>query len=189
MNGSMHVLTNESAWVARAVAEPAAFAALYDHYFPRVYNYVRYRVIDAPTADDLTAQIFERALADLASYRLERAPFGAWLFGIARHVIGDHFRAQHRHRWLPFEILRHHPSADPPPEQVAAINELHERLLNAVATLKDRDRDLIALKFGGDLTNREIARLTGLSESHVGVTLYRALRQLRVALDGDQDND
>ncbi len=187
MSEIVHGLTNEPAWVARAVAEPAAFATLYDYYFPRIYNYVRYRVIDAPTADDLTAQIFERALADLPSYRQDRAPFGAWLFGIARHVIGDHFRA--RRRWLPFEALRQRASPDPPPEQVTAVNESHERLLNAVAALKDRDRDLIALKFGGDLTNREIARLTGLSESHVGVIVHRALRRLRVVLEEDQDHE
>ncbi len=189
MSEIVHGLTNEPAWVARAVADPAAFAALYDHYFPRIYNYVRYRVVDAPTADDLTAQIFERALADLASYRQDRAPFGAWLFGIARHVIGDHFRTQRRRRWQSFEALRHHTPADPPPEQIAAANESHRQLLNAVATLRDRERDLIALKFGGDLTNREIARLTGLSESNVGVILHRALRRLRAVLEEDQDHD
>ena len=189
MNGMVRVLTNEPAWVERAVDDPTAFTTLYDHYFPRIYNYVRYRVIDAPTADDLTAQIFERALADLVSYRQDRAPFGAWLFGIARHVIGDHFRTQRRRRWLPFETLRHHATADPPPEQIAAANESHRQLLNAVATLKDRERDLIALKFGGDLTNREIARLTGLSESNVGVILHRALRHLRVVLEEDRDHD
>lgn len=56
--------------MVRATVEPAAFATIYDHYFPRVYNYVRYRVGDAETADDITAQVFERALVNIGSYRL-----------------------------------------------------------------------------------------------------------------------
>jgi RNA polymerase sigma-70 factor (ECF subfamily) len=77
MDSTVAVLTNELALVARATAEPAAFAAIYDHYFPHVYNYVRYRVGDAAAADDITAQTFERALAGMGRYRPERAPFAA----------------------------------------------------------------------------------------------------------------
>jgi len=87
MDGTIAVLPNELALVARATAEPAAFAAIYDHYFPRVYNYVRYRVRDVETADDITAQVFERALVSIGSYRPERAPFSAWLFAIAHNPI------------------------------------------------------------------------------------------------------
>ncbi|MFQ6101808.1 MAG: sigma-70 family RNA polymerase sigma factor [Anaerolineae bacterium] len=94
MDGTVAVLPNELALVARATAEPAAFAAIYDHYFPRVYNYVRYRVRDAQTADDITAQVFERALTHIGTFNPERAPFAAWLFGIARNAVNDHFRAR-----------------------------------------------------------------------------------------------
>lgn len=98
MDGTVAVLPNELALVARATAEPAAFAAIYDHYFPRVYNYVRYRVRDTETADDVTAQVFERALVCIGSYRPERAPFAAWLFAIVRNAVNDYLRAQKRQR-------------------------------------------------------------------------------------------
>lgn len=62
MDSTVAVLPNEQALVARATAEPPAFVATYDHYFPRVYNYVRYRIGDPEMADDITAQVFERAL-------------------------------------------------------------------------------------------------------------------------------
>jgi RNA polymerase sigma-70 factor (ECF subfamily) len=184
------VLPNELVLVARATAEPAAFATIYDHYFPRVYNYVRYRVGDAETADDLTAQVFERTLVNIGRYRPERAPFAAWLFAIARNAVSDHLRAQRRRRWLSLEVLRDRASAEPQPEGVAIRNETHAELLAAVARLSDRERDLIAFKFAAGLTNRRMAEITGLSESNVGVILYRAVRRLRAELgvkEGDHE--
>ena len=182
MDGTVAVLANELALVARATAEPAAFAAIYDHYFPRVYNYVRYRVRDAETADDITAQIFERALVSIGSYRPKRAPFAAWLFGIARNAVNDCLRAQRRHRWLSLEVLHGRASIEPQLEEIAIHSDTRAELLAAVARLSDRERDLIALKFAAGLTNRRIAELTGLSESNVGVILYRAVRRLRSEL-------
>jgi RNA polymerase sigma-70 factor (TIGR02952 family) len=182
MDGTVAALANEPALVARATAEPAAFAAIYDHYFPCVYNYVRYRVRDADTADDLTAQIFERTLISIGSYRPEQAPFAAWLFAIARNAVNDYLRAQRRHRWLSLEALRDRASADPQPEEVAMHHETHAEVLAATSRLSDREQDLIALKFAAGLTNRRIAELTGLSESNVGVILYRTVRRLRAEL-------
>jgi len=182
MDGAVAVLPNERALVAQAVAEPAAFAAIYDHYFPRVYNYARYRVGDAQMADDLTAQVFERVLAKIGEYRPERRPFAAWLFAIARNAVNDHLRAQRRHPWLSLEALRDRASATPPPEEIAERDESRSELLEAVARLSERERELVALKFAAGLTNRTIAELTGLSEGHVGVILYRAVRRLRAVL-------
>lgn len=182
MNGSVIALPNEQALVLRATDEPEAFAIIYDHYFPRVYNFVRYRVRDPVTTDDITAQVFERALAGLERYRPKRGPLAAWLFGIARHAVNDHLRAQKRHRWLSLDLLRNKASAGPQPEQIVVRNEMREELLEAIARLSDRERDLIALKFGARLTNRQIAELTGLSASNVGVILFRAVRRLRTRL-------
>jgi RNA polymerase sigma-70 factor (TIGR02952 family) len=186
MDGIAAVLPNELALVARAVAEPTAFAAIYDHYFPRVYNYVIYRVGKPETADDLTAQIFERVLASIRRYRPERAPFGAWLFAIARNVVIDYLRAQRRRQWLSLDVLRQQPAHEPQPEEVVVLDETRAELLAAVARLSQRERDLIALKFAAGLTNRQIARLAGLSESNVGVILYRAVRRLRAELGSEE---
>jgi RNA polymerase sigma factor (sigma-70 family) len=179
----------EPALVARAVIEPSAFAELYDHYFPLVHKYVLYRVRDAQMADDLTSQIFERLLNDLSRYRAERAPFGAWLFGIARHVIGDHFRVQKRRRWLSLDGLHQLFSPEPPPEAATLQGELRDSLLAAVGRLSDRERDLIGLKFAAGLNNRQIATLTGLKESHVGVIFYRAMQHLRTELSDKEPSD
>jgi RNA polymerase sigma-70 factor (ECF subfamily) len=185
MDGTIAMLPNEAALAARAMAEPAAFVAIYDHYFPRVYNYVRYRVREADTADDITSEVFERAWVNMGRYRSERAPFAVWLFAIARNAVNDHLRAVSRRRWIPLQILGGLPSGEPQPEQVAIHNETHARLLAAVSGLSDRERDLIALKFAAGLTNRQIAELTGLGESNVGVILYRSMQQLRAELGKD----
>ncbi len=185
MSNTVAALSNEAALVARAAAEPTAFAAIYDHYFPRIYNYVRYRVREAETADDITAQTLEAAWIKLASYRPERAPFAVWLFAIARNAVNDHLRASRRRCWIPLHILDDLPGGEPQPEQVAIHNEIHARLLAAVSHLSDRERDLVALKFAAGLTNRQIAKLMGLGESNVGVILYRSMQQLRAELGKD----
>lgn len=177
------MLANEMALVARAKVEPAAFAAIYDHYFPRIYAYVRYRVRDAGLTEDITAQIFERVLANLSKYDAEQAPFAVWLFTIARHRVSDHHRAQQRRQLLPLDLVRSRASADPAPEEIVVRDETREALLVAVSRLSERERDILALKFGAELTNRRIAALTGLTESNVGVILYRAVRRLRADID------
>jgi RNA polymerase sigma-70 factor (ECF subfamily) len=178
MDGTVTVLPNEPVLVAHATAEPAAFAAIYDYYFPRLYNYVRYRVGDAEAADDIVAQVFERVLANIGRYCPERAPFAAWLFAITRNAVADHLRAQKRRRWLSLDACRNRASAEPQPDEVVVRDDTRAELLAAVARLSDRERDLIALKFAVGLTNRRIADLTGLSASNVGVILYRAITAL-----------
>ena len=178
-------LPHEQVLVARAQADRAAFAEVYDHFFRRVYNYVRYRVNEPDAADDLTAQIFEQVLCHLAEYRPKRGPFAAWLFRIARNRVRDHLRHERRHPQVPLGSLEerigdHTELAD----QVAA-KQTRARALALVAELKEREREIIALKFGAGLTNRQIADLMDLSESNVGVILYRTLRALRQHLRDD----
>jgi len=182
MNGTIAVLSNELALVAEATAEPTAFAAIYDHYFRSIYNYVRYRVVDADITDDLTAQVFEKALVSLEGFKPDRGSFAAWLFTISRNMVNDHLRAEKRRRWLSLDILRAKANLDSLPEETIVRNETRAELLLAVTRLSDRERDLLALKFVAGLSNRSIAELTGLSQSNVGVILYRAVRRLRVVL-------
>lgn len=180
---------DELALVARAKADTAAVAALYDHYFPLIYKYVLYRVSDAQIADDLVSQIFERMLSDLGRYQPELAPFGAWLFGIARHVVGNFYRTKKRQNWLSLEGIFNLPNNDPIPEEAFLKIEQGDHLLQSLAKLSDRERDLIGLKFAGGLTNREISTLTRLTEANVGVILYRAIQRLRTELTKEEVNN
>jgi RNA polymerase sigma-70 factor (ECF subfamily) len=185
MNDFSTVLPNELALVAQATVDSAAFASIYDHYFSRVYNYIRYRVQDTDVTDDITAQVFERALSHIGSYRQDKAPFSAWLFAIARNAVNDYLRSQKRWRWLSLDVLWNWSSSEPQPAEVVAKNELQDKLLSAVARLGSRERDLIGLKFAAGLTNRRIAELTGLNENNVSIILYRAVRRLRAELEAE----
>jgi RNA polymerase sigma-70 factor, ECF subfamily len=150
--------------------------ALYADQLPRIYNYFRFRLGGDPDAEDLTARTFEKAWRKRAAYRRDRAAFETWLFRIAHNVAIDHLRSRRPHAPLD-EALDVH--AEGAPEGDAEHSSDLARLAVLAARLSERERDLIALKYGAELTNRFIARLTGLSESNVGTIVHRAVQTLR----------
>ncbi len=155
------------------------WAALYRDLLPRVFHYFCFRVGDTWLAEDLTAATFEKAWRGRWRFRGNEDAFSRWLFGIARHVAADHFR-QNGHAHLPLEEVTLPDPAPSPEEQLQRQHDF-ERLTALLADLSDRERELIALKYGAEMTNRAIARLTGLSESNVGTILHRAVTHLRRA--------
>lgn len=166
--------------------DETAFERAYESQFPRVYGYIRYRVGNGDTADDLTSQTFLKALDRQSTFDSRKADIGTWVLGIARNVVRDHLRARRRWGWLPLDWLGDRPAPGPTPEQAAIQNEQQQRLLGALRALSERERDVLGLKFAGGLTNRAIAQLTGLRESHVGVIVYRAVGKLRARLGEEE---
>jgi RNA polymerase sigma-70 factor (ECF subfamily) len=168
-----------------AWAEPAAevdWEAVYAAELPRVYNFFRYRVGDGPVAEDLTSVTFEKAWRARHRYRRDLAAFGTWLLVIARRVAVDHWRSNRQH--APLEAAEEI-AAGPTPEEIAERRSDLERLDGLLGTLPDRERELIALKYGGRMTNRAIAGLTGLTETNVGTILHRVVRDLRARWEGE----
>ena len=162
-------------WFATPATE-ADFAALYQAELPRIYNFFRYRLGDGPLAEDLTSETFEKAWKNRERYRRDLAAFSTWLFTIARRVATDRYRRPHTE----VSIDDISPLADETtPEGVAEERDEFARLSALLARLPERERELVALKYGAGFTNRAIARLTGLSESNVGTILHRATQQLR----------
>jgi RNA polymerase sigma-70 factor (ECF subfamily) len=182
MNETALTLDQELNLVRQSRADARAFGALYDHYFPRVYNYVYYRVQDRGTADDLVSTIFMRALDRLDTFQEQRGPFGVWLFRIAHNVVVDHYRRAARTPNVSLELAEPLAASAPSIEQNLARRQEAEAVLAQVSRLSEREQDIIGLKFGGGLTNRKIAALLGLNENHVAVILYRAMRKLRRGL-------
>lgn len=174
---------DESQLAEKAANSAAAFGELYQRSYERIYNYVRYRVSDRETAEDLTAQVFEQLLLHIGEYDAEKAPFDAWLFGFARNMVNRHHRAQQRRRWLSLDAIRGLRDKGKEVEEMVIQSENKTRMLEALKSLNGRQRDLLGLKFGAGMNNRQIAALTGLSESNVGVILYRAIHHLREELN------
>jgi RNA polymerase sigma-70 factor (ECF subfamily) len=149
---------------------------VYAEQLPRVYNFFRYRLGDRPDVEDLTAATFEKAWRARHRYRRDLAGFTTWLMTIARNVAVDHFRASRPH--VPLDDAAE-VAAGATPEDAAIRQSNLARLSALIAALPDRERELLAFKYGAGMTNREIAKLTGLSESNVGTIVHRAVQALR----------
>jgi RNA polymerase sigma factor (sigma-70 family) len=163
-----------------AAADTETFAALYERTFPRVYAYVASLLRDRASAEDVTAQAFERAYRRQSSYRPRRGSREAWLFGIARNAALDELRRRKRRARLETE-----PADDVSPDADEAVELALQReaVRAALSALDGRERDLLALKFSGGLSNAEIARVLGVSETAAGTRLHRTLTKLRKACD------
>lgn len=159
-------------------APTEGFAELYERTFPRVYAYVASLLRDRSAAEDVTAQAFERAYRKRRSYRPARGSMDAWLFGIARNAALDELRRRKRRATLQADPEDTAASA---PEDHAELAVRRETVRAALAALDGQERDLIALKFAGGLSNGEIARVLRMSESNVGTRLHRTITKLREA--------
>lgn len=172
-------VADEALLVRAAQSDTASFAPLYQHYYPRVYRYLRARCNSDEDAADLTQAVFLRALAALPDYRERGLPFAAWLFRIARNLATD---AQRKRR--PTVDLDSMPEAlyatgANPPETAAIDNERLDRLRAVVATLDSDKRELLALRFAGGLTSAEIADVVGKREGAVKRQLSRIIQGVR----------
>jgi RNA polymerase sigma-70 factor, ECF subfamily len=167
---------------AQAMATPTDWEALYARELPRVYNFFRYRVGEGAMAEDLTAATFEKAWRARDRYRHDLGAFSTWLFTIARRVAVDHFRR--RRPDVPLESVQSQAGEHSTEDAVQRRRDF-ARLAALLAELPARERELVALKYGADLNNREVARLTGLSESNVGTLLHRTVHKLRRAWEAD----
>lgn len=163
-------------------AEPD-WDAVYAGHLPRVYNFFRYRCGPGADVEELTARTFEKAWRARHRYRRDLAAFGTWLLSIARNVAIDHFRARRPH--LPLEMAAGVPAPERNPEDSALLQSDAARLAALLERLPERDRELLSLKYGAGMTNREIAAATGLGESNVGTILHRAVEALRRQWPGE----
>lgn len=156
------------------------FGAAYDQQVRRVYGYLAYRVESKEAAEDLTQQTFESALAAWDRFDPARAPLGVWLLTIARNLLVDHYRSRDAGRRLPLDAVAE--------DRLGSGQEqprlgLEPRLAAALEELSDREREIIALRFGADMSGAEIAAATELSLANVHQILSRSLRRLRASLE------
>ena len=170
----------------RAVHDIDAFNELYEHFFPRVYNFVFARLKDAAESDDITGETFQKMYDHLADYDKGKSAFSTWLFRIASNTLTDHARKRARSQDTAWEdFFDPAAPAGEGPEARALAKEGREELLRAIGHLGEREQRIIELKYWSGLGNREIAEVMGLSESNVGTIVHRALAALRKRLSKD----
>ena len=142
----------------------------------RVYSYVAYRLGDGPEAEDVTSDVFERALRYRSSYDNSRGGPVPWLLGIARRCVDD-------------ALTRRQPDADVETVEQASAEDLEGDALQRLAVgralqaLDERGRELIALRYGADLSARQIGEVLKMKTNAVEVALHRTLARLRTELE------
>jgi RNA polymerase sigma factor (sigma-70 family) len=142
----------------------------------RIYSYVAYRVGDGPDAEDVTSEVFERALRYRKSYDPSRGEPLAWLIGIARRCIDDSMTRPRAELGEQQDV--------PSPEDLEADALQRLTVAAAIEGLDERSRDLVALRYGADLSARQIGEILGLKTNAVEVALHRTLARLRAELEG-----
>lgn len=165
--------TGERLRIEAAQRDPTRFADLYEAHFERVYAYAVRRVRDRHEAEDVTAEVFQQALANLGRFEWRGVPFAAWLFRIAAHAIADRAKRAARERANP------PPKPEPEPEPALERVEEQARLYRLVRELPADQRRVIEMRFTQEKTIREIAGELGRSEGAVKQLQFRAVQSLR----------
>ncbi len=164
---------------------PPDFEEWFREHRPTVYRYVRFRLATREAAEDVTSEVFMKALRALDRYDPSRASPRTWLLRIARNAVTDHLRSLRRRSSL-------HVSLDRVPDLVADVPTQEERvmreeriemILNANRSLRPADQEILSLRYGAGLDNQEIAEALNISGNAVAVRVHRALARLKQTVE------
>ena len=154
-----------------------AFGRIYDEFVDRVFGYILSKIRSRPEAEDLTEQVFVNALDGLAGFDPQSGSFGGWLYRIAHNQVVDVFRRRSRVQEIEFEeaVLT---STAPSVEELYARLETAQEIRAALDGLTAEQRQVVVLRFFGNLPNEAVARALGKSEGSIKALQHRALRSL-----------
>ncbi len=156
-----------------------AFAQLYEEHFDKIYRYVTLRIGNATEAEDMTQQVFLNALQSISSFKWKGIPFSAWLFRIAHNQVVDYLRRKKRTAVPLDESLA---SNDNNPQSVVEQKLDIEQLLLATKRLTEAQREVISLRFAGELSIAQVAKAMGKSQGAIKALQHSAIVALRKTL-------
>jgi RNA polymerase sigma-70 factor (ECF subfamily) len=190
-NSGRYAGLEENRLVEMARTDPEAFGELYLRNADRIYTYIFYRVGSVADAEDLTARTFYQALGGIQRYVDQGVPFVAWLYRIAHNLVANYHR--NRARWKEtsldrLEMLRAAPLAGGSraaerPDRTVEATERQRALVSAIRRQPEERQRLLILKFTERLSNEEIGRVMGRTESSIKSLYFRTLRALRADLE------
>jgi len=185
-------IAKERALIKSAQKDKENFGKLYELHYPIIFGYIRKRIENREIAEDLASKTFEKALNAIESFQWQGVSFRAWLFRIARNVLNDYFRAAGRRpkdvSWEAIAPIIKDKGLRP--EEVALRDDDEMALYELMAELDNQEQYLLYYKFFENLTNVEISKITGLSETNVGTKLYRIRNKMKEKLSieiGDEN--
>ncbi|RNB77959.1 sigma-70 family RNA polymerase sigma factor [Brevibacillus panacihumi] len=186
---NFEILQNREDKLGGDVLTTDEFSQIYEMYFNRVYKYICYRINNHYEAEDLCSQVFETVITKYHTFSEEKARFDVWLFAITRNTVTDYFRSRKKRFHFSLDSITELILSKPSPEELAIRDDEHQAMFQAMVKLRDKERNIIAMKFAAGLKNSEIAELMGVSESNIGVVVYRIINKLRKYLEVGRDRD
>jgi len=174
---------DEQSLVHRAQqGDKEAFAQLYEDHFDKIYRYVALRIGNKTEAEDVTQQVFLNALRSISSFRWKGVPFSTWLFRIAHNLVVDYLRKGKKRATV---LLDESLVSSDSNLQLAAEHRLDvEQLVSATKRLTAAQREVISLRFAGELSVAQVAKVMGKSQGAVKALQHSAIVALRKALSG-----
>ena len=169
--------------VERAKTDPEAFGALYDRYFGQIYRFVFSRLRDQTAAEDVTSEVFMKALRSIPRYQDTGRPFTAWLYQISVNTINDRYRATRP--TVDLDEMYDLAAAGPGLEDTAVHRAELREIWRSVESLPAQQRTALVLKFQEDLKISDIAAVMGKSDGAVKLLIHRGVTRLRSVLKED----
>ena len=160
--------------------EREAFAQLYENNFGKIYRYCVLKIGNRTEAEDMTQQVFLNALKSIRSFKWKGVSFSAWLFRIAHNLVVDYFRKKSKVTTTPLDDTL--PSQGDNPQHIVERNLDIEQLISATVNLTKAQREVISLRFAGELPIAEVAKIMGKSAGAVKALQHSAILALRRTL-------
>lgn len=155
------------------------FEKIYNEYFPKIYNYIFYRLMSREDTEELVSEVFIKVATNLERFDSEKAQFKTWIYRIAQNTLIDFYRTRKPAASLDDENVDWEPSVDFEAQLESITSPKRRAIYQALTKLKERERMIIYYRFFEEYTNREIAKLLQMNESTVGTVLNRALKKLK----------
>lgn len=161
---------------------------IYKEYYKNVYNYISFRINNHSDVEELASTVFENVIRKFHTYKPGVAPVEAWLIGIAKNVVTDYLRSKKRKYFIPIDDLLNLVSMNQQPDEVVVVDEGNRALIKAMTELKEKERQILSMKFATDLKNNEIAQILNMSDSNVGVIVHRSILKLKKILNKEDSS-
>jgi RNA polymerase sigma-70 factor (ECF subfamily) len=172
---------SEESLVQRAQQrDPVALTQLYEENFDKIYRYIVLKIGDRTEAEDMTQQVFLNALKSISSFKWKGLPFSAWLYRIAHNQVVDYFRKKSKNTTVPLDESLAAGEGDP--GMVVERKVEIEQLAMATRGLTRSQQEVISLRFSGELSVAEVARIMGKSEGAIKALQHSAIVALRKVL-------
>ena len=182
---SLQEISDEEALKRAGQGDREAFGVLYDRYITRIYNYIYYRTGNQHDAEDLTSQVFSRALKHITNYQDRGVPFSAWLYRIAHNLMANWHRDRSRKQEFSLEDGVWASKESDMPEPTLLRVEQHDEILELIRDIPEDRQLLIILKFVDHMSNAEIGKIMGKTEGAIKSLYHRTLLSLRKKVDID----